>query len=190
MSLAPLLSLLLLLAFVILTILAATKKISWRWPVGIVVAGLILIAIGSGDPDAASMMFGIAGLIVAIATAAIVMSAVKSPLSDFLQETIGERPAKVGTIFAYLIVYFAGLKTGALIFQQGVGGLQEVWIAMLSAVISAPADVIEIIFEQTKAPWLILFGTLMVVGYLIYQRIRGNHNTDSTDVGIEPEGQE
>jgi len=169
------------------------KKIPWWWPVGIAVVVLLLIAVASsifGGNDAASLMFGFAGLIVAIATSVAVMSALKLPLSNFLEETIGEKPAKVGTIFAYLIVYFAGLKVGGSVLQQAAGALQEEWIHAFSTVISAPADVLEIIIDTTMAPWLIFLGILMMVGYLIYQRIRIHHQDDSTNVGSESEEQE
>jgi len=185
----PLLILLLLLAFVVLVILAAIRKIRLWWPAGIAVAGLIFIAFASGEEEVASILFGIAGFIAAITTAAIVMSALRAPLSNLLEETIGEGPAKVGIIFAKLIVYFAGLKAGASIFREAAGVSQEMLIHAFSAAVGAPADALETILETIKAPWLILFGVLTIVGYLIYQRIQGDHHTDSMDAGSEPEQQ-
>jgi len=181
----------LLLAFIILIILAVTKKIRWWWPLGSAVVALIFIAIaGGGGEEGAAVFFGFAGLIIAIATAGIVMSALKSPLSNFLEETIGEGPARVGVIFAYLVVYFAGLKAGASIFQESSSISQEMSLLAFSAVIRAPADVIEGILETIKAPWLILFGILMLSAYVIYQRIRENYYADREDADIEVEGQE
>ena len=189
MGVIPLLIFPLLLAFIILIILAATKKIRWWWPLGIALAVLIFTAIASGEEEAAAVFFGFAGLIVAIATAVIVMSALKSPLSNFLEESIGERPARVGVIFAYLIVYYAGLKAGAAIFQEASSVSQAMSLLAFSAVVRAPADAIEGILETIKAPWLIFFGVLMVSAYVIYQRIRGNHQIDRADADIKVEGQ-
>ena len=106
------------------------------------------------------------------------------------RQTIGERPARVGVIFAYIVVYFAGLKAGASIFQEASSVSQEMSLLAFSAVIRAPADAIEGILETIKAPWLIFFGILMLSAYIVYQRIRENHHTDRENAEIEVEGQE